>query len=156
MNALANEVSGFKKDLTIRQILNTLRYPNTLEVYEIDGKTLRIGLNKNFEYIIKDANGYSINEEYIIPKLSHYNFDFYDGITYDIDLDKPFDSRIGNIYKDGRIIKDEEILTIVLNNYRSTGVSGFDMYKGLKLVKRIDSDISQLFIDYFKNKYNKN
>lgn len=30
------------------------------------------------------------------------------------------------------------------------------MYKGLKLVKRIDSDISQLFIDYFKNKYNKN
>ena len=155
MNALANEVSGFKKDLTIRQILNTLRYPNTLEVYEIDGKTLRRGLNKNFEYIVKDENGYRINEDYIIPKLSHYNFDFYDGITYDIDLDKPFDSRIGNIYKDGRVIKDDEILTIVLNNYRSTGVSGFDMYKGLKLVKKTDSDISQLFIDYFKNKYNK-
>ena len=57
MNALANEVSGFKKDLTIRQILNTFRYPNTLEVYEIDGKTLRKGLTpriymkKNFRLL---------------------------------------------------------------------------------------------------------
>lgn len=156
MNALANEVSGFKKDLTIRQILNTFRYPNTLEVYEIYGKTLRKGLNRNFEYILKDENGFRINEEYIIPKLSHYNFDFYDGITFDIDFDKALDSRVGNIYKNGEIVEDEQILKIVLNNYRATGVSGFDMYKGLNKIKTIDSDISQLFIEYFKENYGNN
>lgn len=150
--SFANEVSGFSKDLTIREIINTLRFPNTLVVFEINGKTLRRGLNKNYEYILKDEKGFRINASYIEPKLSHYNFDFYYGIDFEIDYDKPLNQRIGKIYYNGKELGDEDTLTIVMNNYRATGVSGFDMYKGLKMVKEINIEMTQLVIDYFLNK----
>lgn len=149
ITSFANEISGFHKSLTIREILNTIVFPNTLKVCEIDGKTLRQALNKNYEYILKDDEGYKINPDYLEPKLSHYNFDFFYGISFNLDFNEPFNSRIKNIYFNGEVVKDSDKFKIVMNNYRATGVSGFDMYKDLKVVKEINIELSQIVIDYF-------
>ncbi|MDO5027643.1 MAG: 5'-nucleotidase C-terminal domain-containing protein [Bacillota bacterium] len=150
--SFANQVLGFSKDLTIRQIINTLRFPNTLLVCQIDGKSLRQYLNKNYQFIVKDGEDFKINPKYLQPKLSLYNFDFLYGLDFQIDYDQDFENRIGKIFYQGREVQDTDSLSLVMNNYRKTGVSGFDMLVDLKVLKEINFDLAQIFIDFFSEK----
>lgn len=152
ITSFANEILGFSKDLTIREIINTLRFPNSLVVCKIDGKTLRQALNRNYAFIVKEDGAFKINQAYLEPKLSLYNFDFYYGIDFDLDLDKTFGKRIGNIYYQGKTISDTDEFSIVMNNYRKTGVSGFEMLADLEVIREINLDLNQIFIDFFTAK----
>ncbi|MBS6721234.1 MAG: bifunctional metallophosphatase/5'-nucleotidase [Peptoniphilus harei] len=150
ITSFANVISGLKKNLTTRDVLNTYRFPNTALVLEIDGKTLRDALEKNYSYIEYDGT-YKIAKRFLEPKEEHYNFDFFYGIDYDLDLKKEIGKRIGKIYFKGKEIKDYDKFSLVMNNYRATGAGGFDMYKNLKVLKNYDIEISEILLDYFRN-----
>ena len=150
ITSFANVISGLKKNLTTRDVLNTYRFPNTALVLEIDGKTLREALEQNYTYIEYDGN-YKISKRFLEPKEEHYNFDFFYGIDFDLDLKKEVGQRIGKIYFKGREVKDDDKFSIVMNNYRATGAGGFDMYKNLKVLKNYDKEISEILLDYFRN-----
>lgn len=150
ITSFANVITGLKKNLTTRDVLNTYRFPNTALVLEIDGKTLREALEQNYTYIEYDGN-YKISKRFLEPKEEHYNFDFFYGIDFDLDLKKEAGQRIGKIYFEGREVKDDDKFSIVMNNYRATGAGGFDMYKNLKVLKNYDKEISEILLDYFRN-----
>ena len=150
ITSFANVITGFKKNLTTRDVLNTYRFPNTALVLEIDGKTLREALEQNYTYIEYDGN-YKISKRFLEPKEEHYNFDFFYGIDFDLDLKKEAGQRIGKIYFKGREVVDDDKFSIVMNNYRATGAGGFDMYKNLKVLKIYDKEISEILLDYFRN-----
>lgn len=150
ITSFANVISGLKKNLTTRDVLNTYRFPNTALVLEIDGKTLRDALEKNYSYIEYDGT-YKIAKRFLKPKEEHYNFDFFYGIDYKLDLKKEIGKRIGKIYFKGKEIKDDDKFSLVMNNYRATGAGGFDMYKNLKVLKNYDREISEILLDYFRN-----
>lgn len=150
ITSFANVVSGLKKNLTTRDVLNTYRFPNTAIVLEIDGKTLREALEQNYTYI--EYNGeYKIAKRFLEPKEEHYNFDFFYGINFELNLKKENGNKIGKIYFKEKEIKNEDKFSIVMNNYRATGAGGFDMYKNLKVLKSYDKEISEILLNYFRN-----
>lgn len=150
ITSFANVISGLKKNLTTRDVLNTYRFPNTTVVLEIDGKTLRDALEQNFSYIEYDGS-YKISKKFLEPKEEHYNFDFFYGIDYEKDLTKEVGKRIGKIFFKGKEIKDSDKFSLVMNNYRATGAGGFDMYKDLKVLKNYDKEVTEILLDYFRN-----
>lgn len=150
ITSFANVISGLKKNLTTRDVLNTYRFPNTTVVLEIDGKTLRDALEQNFSYIEYDGN-YKISKKFLEPKEEHYNFDFFYGIDYEKDLTKEVGKRIGKIFFKGKEIKDSDKFSLVMNNYRATGAGGFNMYKDLKVLKNYDKEVTEILLNYFRN-----
>lgn len=150
ITSFANVISGLKKNLTTRDVLNTYRFPNTTVVLEIDGKTLRNALEQNFSYIEYDGN-YKISKKFLEPKEEHYNFDFFYGIDYEKDLTKEVGKRIGKIFFKGKEIKDSDKFSLVMNNYRATGAGGFNMYKDLKVLKNYDKEVTEILLNYFRN-----
>ena len=145
-----NVISGLKKNLTTRDVLNTYRFPNTTVVLEIDGKTLRAALEQNFSYIEYDGS-YKISKKFLEPKEEHYNFDYFYGIDFEKDLTKKVGERIGKIFFKGKEVKDKDTFSLVMNNYRATGAGGFDMYKDLRVIKNYDKETSEILLDYFRN-----
>lgn len=150
ITSFANVISGLKKNLTTRDVLNTYRFPNTTVVLEIDGKTLRAALEQNFSYIEYDGS-YKISKKFLEPKEEHYNFDYFYGIDFEKDITKKVGDRIGKIFFKGKEIKDKDTFSLVMNNYRATGAGGFDMYKNLRVIKNYDKETSEILLDYFRN-----
>ena len=150
ITSFANVISGLKKNLTTRDVLNTYRFPNTTVVLEIDGKNLREALEQNFSYIEYDGS-YKISKKFLEPKEEHYNFDYFYGIDFEKDLTKKVGERIGKIFFKGKEVKDADKFSLVMNNYRATGAGGFDMYKDLKVIKNYDKETSEILLDYFRN-----
>lgn len=150
ITSFANVISGLKKNLTTRDVLNTYRFPNTTVVLEIDGKSLRDALEQNFSYIEYDGS-YKIAKKFLEPKEEHYNFDYFYGIDYEKDLTEKVGERIGKIFFKGKEIEDNDKFSIVMNNYRATGAGGFDMYKDLKVLKNYDKETTEILLDYFRN-----
>ena len=52
--------------------------------------------------------------------------------------------------KDGEDISMDKTYTIVLNNYRASNTSIYPAYKGCKVVKEINLDISEIILDYIQ------
>lgn len=150
ITSFANIISGLKKNLTTRDVLNTYRFPNTTVVLEIDSKRLRDALEQNFSYIEYDGS-YKISKKFLEPKEEHYNFDYFYGIDFEKDLTKKVGERIGKIFFKGKEVKDSDKFSLVMNNYRATGAGGFDMYKDLKVIKNCDKETSEILLDYFRN-----
>ncbi len=148
--SLGNHVTGFAKEITIRNILSTYVFPNTLVVLEIDGNSLKKALEKNAEYFVIEQGEIVSNPKYSYPKKEHYNYDMFDGIDYTIDVAKPLGSRITSLKYNGLEILPTDMFTLAMNNYRATGGGEFTMYRNLKIVKEVQSDIATLLIEYIK------
>jgi 2',3'-cyclic-nucleotide 2'-phosphodiesterase/3'-nucleotidase len=146
--SLPNEVTGFPKSITVRNVLSTYVYANTLSVLEISGRILRQILEKNAEYFICDKGKIAINPKFSYPKVQHYNYDMFDGIDYTIDITEPFGERIKSLTYQDKDVFDDQIFSLVVNNYRASGGGDFDEYKNLKVIRQIPFDIAELIIDY--------
>lgn len=146
---------GFKKEVTIRDVLINYPYPNTLKVLELSGRKIKEAMEISATYFVLDERcEITINEEFLKPKIQNYNYDMYSGLTYEIDLRKPFGNRVVNIKYNGKDFDLDSLYTIVVNNYRATNTAKYPPYKGAKIVKEINMDMSEIIIEYF-NKYDK-
>lgn len=148
--ALFNEAVGFKKNITMRDIVSTYVYPNTTFVLEVSGKILKEYLEKNAEYFAVIDGKVAVSPEYISPKPQHYNYDMVDGLDYVIKVSNPKGSRIISMkYQDsGQEIKEDDILTLAINNYRAGGGGDFLMFKQAKVLKEIQTDMVTLISEY--------
>lgn len=151
ITSLGNTVKGFRKDITIRDIISTYIYPNTLVVMELDAKTIIEALEKNANFFTLN-DGVEINPEYLYPKKELYNYDMFDGIEYTINLKKPMGSRIENILFKGKPFDMNRTYTVVMNNYRAAGGGNFTMFKQQPIVKTIEKDMVEILSNYISNK----
>ncbi|MDD5293743.1 MAG: bifunctional UDP-sugar hydrolase/5'-nucleotidase [Candidatus Izemoplasmatales bacterium] len=146
--SLGNEVSGFSQSITIRDIINTYVFPNSLVVVEITGEKLRQALEKNAAYFALAGDQIVCNPRFYHPKLEHYNYDMFDGIDYTIDVSMPLGRRIVSMRYQGKEVDDGDIFTLAMNNYRASGGGEFWMYQNLKIVYESHTDIVTMIIDY--------
>jgi len=147
LNALANQVTGFNNEITYRDIISTYIYPNTLSVLKIDGKTLKMALHKNVQYFDIADDTIIVRKKYDYPKPQHYNYDMYDGISYEIIVDTK-ECSVENVKFQNKLIDDSDSFTIVMNNYRAAGGGEFTMFVGLEVVADIQIDMVELIADY--------
>jgi len=150
--SLGNDVTGFGREITIRNILSTYVFPNDLVMLEIDGANLKLALEKNAEYFAIENGKIVANPKYSFPKMEHYNYDMFDGIDYTIDVSRPIGSRIISLRRAGKDIAPEDSFTLAMNNYRATGGGEFTMYRNLKIIREFPTDIASLLIEYIKKR----
>ena len=83
-------------------------------------------------------------------RIPGYNFDMAEGVTYELDVTKPFGQRIQNLKFKGQPVNPTQKFRVVTNNYRVNGGGGFTMLKNAPVKKAIYTEIRDLMIDYVK------
>ena len=84
--AFANVIKGFGKNVTVRDILSTYPYPNTLVVLEVNREILKLALERAASYFENNNGNVTISERFLKPKVEHYNYDYFSNINYTFDL----------------------------------------------------------------------
>lgn len=143
---------GFKKIVSIRDVLINYPYPNTLKVLKVKGEKIKEAMEKSATYFVVENGEVKVNKSFLEPKVQHYNYDTFGGMTYEIDLNREFGDRIVSIKKDNMNIDLDKYYTIVMNNYRATNTAIYPSYEGAEIVKEINLDISEVIIDYIQTK----
>ncbi len=148
---LANDIAGFKEKVSTRDIIATYPFPNTLVVFNISGKNLKLAMERSAEYFAYDADGkLTISDKFLSPKVEHYNYDYFAGVDYKIDPSKPIGSRVVKLEYQGKPVTDEQMLTLCLNNYRASGAGEYPMYKECSIAKEINIEMVELLMEYFR------
>ena len=148
---LANDIAGFKEKVSTRDIIATYPFPNTLVVFNISGKNLKLAMERSAEYFAYDSEGkLTISDKFLSPKVEHYNYDYFAGVDYRIDPSKPIGSRIVKLEYQGKPVTDEQILTLCLNNYRASGAGEYPMYRECTIAKEINIEMVELLMEYFR------
>ncbi|MGL4345411.1 MAG: bifunctional metallophosphatase/5'-nucleotidase [Cellulosilyticaceae bacterium] len=149
--SFANSIKGFDPSVTIRDIVSTYVYPNTLAVLEVTGAILKQALEKCASYFDYDASGQlCISDRFLKPKVAHYNYDYFSGIHYTFDIHKPVGERVTSISYDGHPIPMDATFKLVMNNYRATGVSGYECYQGCPKTSEILVELPEIIINFFE------
>lgn len=148
--SLFDSAIGFKRDVSIRDVLINYPYPNTLKVLKIKGTQLKEAIEKSATYFVIENGSVQINKDFLVPKVQNYNYDTFGGLTYEIDLSRVFNDRVISMKKNNQQIKLDEYYTIVLNNYRASNTSIYPCYENAEVIKEINIDMSEIIIDYFQ------
>ncbi|MBZ9608560.1 5'-nucleotidase C-terminal domain-containing protein [Clostridium estertheticum] len=164
-----------KGDITIKDIMGVYVYENFLYGVKMNGKQIKDWMEYTVRYykrtsgstdpIVKDAD----------LNIANYNLDQLYGASYDIDLTEPagaIDSvtkkmisgnRIKNLKFNGRVVKDSDVFTVAINNYRYNGGGGFMAAAGISSVDTSlvtynsakalgdDGQVRSLMMKYVKN-----
>jgi len=151
--SLGNDVSGFRKDITIRDIISTYIYPNTVVVKRMTGKEIKQAIEKTATFFTIKHNEIVISDEFNTPKLQLYAYDMYDPIHYTITVSKPVGSRVSDITLHGTSLQMDQSYNVVMNNYRASGGGEYLFIKDCPIVNDTQTEVIELLVNYIvKNK----
>lgn len=128
LSASANIPKG---DVTIKDIMGTYVYENYLYGVKMNGDQLKKWLEYSVRYYKQVSKETDPIEKDPTLNIADYNLDQLYGASYDIDLTKPVGSRIANLKYQGNLIKDTDVLTVGINDYRYNGGGGFMKAAGI-------------------------
>ncbi len=150
--ALGNEVRGFDRAVTVRDVVASYVYTNTLVVLRVTGRVLRQGLEQCASFFqVTPEGGLRVAAPFLEPKEAYYNYDYFAGIRYIFDLRKPVGERVVSLTMDsGEPVDPDESYTLCMCDYRATGSGDFDFYRDCPRVREIQTDISELILDAFR------
>ncbi|MBQ7486582.1 MAG: bifunctional metallophosphatase/5'-nucleotidase [Clostridia bacterium] len=147
--ALPNEYKGFTASPTIRDIVSTYIYSNTLFVLSISGADLKSYIERTAMYFDPEPDGtIGFSDEFMRPKVQHYNYDYFSGIDYTIDVSRPAGSRVTRIDIDGHPIDPDARYSLCINSYRHSGTAGYSMLPKQPVITEILTDVADAIIEY--------
>lgn len=146
--SLSNECIVFDQDVTIRNVMAAYPFPNTILVLEVTKADIMKALNRVSEYFDMEEGEVVLSKRFLEPKIEHFNYDFFMGIDYTINVSKPLGQRVEDVLFKGSPLKDDTTYTLAMNNYRATGTGGYSFYKECKTVREYGVDIQEVIIDY--------
>lgn len=149
--ALFNGACGFNHEITMRDLVSTYPYPNTLVVLKVSGKILKEYLEKSAEYFQLIDGEIGINPRFIYPKPAHYNYDMVDGCDYTIQVSNPIGSRIVDLRVNGKEVQEDDSFTLCVNNYRAACGGDFFMLKDCEVVMSLQEDMVECLSRYMKD-----
>jgi 2',3'-cyclic-nucleotide 2'-phosphodiesterase/3'-nucleotidase len=136
-----------KGNVTVRDIAGLYIYENTLVVIEVTGRQLKAALEHSARFFREYVPG-KTPAELVDNRIPDYDFDFAEGVNYDLDITKPFGQRILNLRFKDKPVTAEQTFRLAINNYRVNGGGGYVMYKGSPEVFRSSEEIRELIIDW--------
>ena len=146
---LANTMRGFSENITVRDIVASYVFPNTLKTIMVDRAVLTKALERSADYYAIDENGeVCVSDSFLHPIVAHFNYDFITGIEATIDLHRAPGERVTSIRWHGEELPEDKTLTMCLNDYRASGAGGYDFYADCELVREQPDDIAELIINY--------
>ena len=136
-----------KGSITVRDVAGLYVYENTLAVLEVTGQQLKEALEHSAKYFRAYVPGKTA-ADLVDEKIPGYNFDIAEGVTYELDISKPFGQRIQNLRFKGQPVTPQQKFRLATNNYRVNGGGGYTMYKDAPVVYRSSEEIRELIIDW--------
>ena len=121
-----------KGTVKIQDIMSVYVFENFLYGVKMNGNQLKSWMEYSARYYKQVSKPTDKVEKDPVLNVPDYNLDILYGATYDIDLTKPVGSRIKNLKYNGKLIKDTDVFTVAINNYRYNGGGGFMAAAGLK------------------------
>ena len=147
-SALFLDATGFRHDITMRDIVGTYVYPNTPVVKKINGRILREYLEKNAEYWTIRNDAITVARQYLEPKPKPFDYDMVDGIEYTIKVSNAPGSRIIDLTFNGQPVTDEMEFTLCITDYRASGGGDFPAIRKAPTVKRFPASYVELIADW--------
>ena len=148
--SMNNNTLYLPQDVKVRDILRNYPYDNTLFLMKVTGQQLKQNLEKTAEYFALDAGEIVINPKWLVPKTEHYNYDFYYGLGYTLDVSQLVGSRVRELTYQGQPVQDTDVLSVALNNYRAVGGGEYNAYKAAEVVQDTGLTIQDLMIAYLE------
>ena len=147
--SLGNQVKGFRQNITVRDVVATYIYPNTLDTLLVNRTVLKAALERCAQYFSLTPDGtLEVSQDFLKPKVEHYNYDYFAGIQVTMDIRNPVGSRVTSIRYQGQELPDGRELTLCMNNYRSSGTGGYPCFRDCPKVRQQQTEISELIMDY--------
>lgn len=148
-----NATPGFKPNVTMRDIISNYMFPNTLKVLRLTGMDIKEALEQSAQYFTLNEEGsLEVNPAYIYPKPQHYNYDMWEGIEYVLDIRNPVGERVTILNVKGAPIQLDGEYDVVMNNYRAGGGGNFMMFQDKPVMKDIPLDMTELLVDYIRER----
>ena len=130
-----------------KDIFRIYKYDNTLYRMSVTGAELKKYMEWSAGYYNQWQPG-DINISFD-PEFPGYKYDMFGGVDYEVNLSKPIGQRIENVMFRGRPLRDDDVLTLAVNNYRySTVIKGLDIAAG-KREWESPNAIRDMIVDYF-------
>ena len=121
--------------LSIANAADLYLYPNTVTAVKVDGAGVKAWLEKSAGRFNRIDPAKTEAQDLINAKVPTYNFDLIQGgLTYVIDVTRPFGQRIGELRFEGRPVADGQPFIVVANNYRAGGGGNFPGLDGKNIV----------------------
>ncbi|URZ04882.1 bifunctional metallophosphatase/5'-nucleotidase [Clostridium felsineum] len=132
-----------KGDVTIKDIMSVYVYENYLYGVKMTGKQIKDWLEYSVRYYKQVSNPSDQITKDASLNVPDYNLDQLYGATYDVDLTEPActtdpttgrvasGNRIKNLKINGTPIKDSDVYTVAINDYRYNGGGGFMKAAGI-------------------------
>lgn len=135
-SSLPLQAPGLSRDITMRDLLLTFPYPDSISVRRISGAVLRLYLEKAAENITLLPDGKpGYQTLYRTPQQAAARFDMLDGCEYTIDLSREPGQRITSLRHQGQEITDDAEFTIALSGFRAAGGQDYSMLSSLPSVR---------------------
>lgn len=151
--SLSNEALGLKREVSVRDVLGIYKFSNNLEVIQVTREVLRQALERCAEYFsYNERTGrIRISEQFLRPKVEHFNYDFYAGLDYEFDLSRPVGERVVRLRKlNGEELEDNATYLLVTSNYRATGTGGYECIGRCHTVSSTAEEMPEIIINYIK------
>lgn len=148
--ALFNGACGFNSSITMRDLVSTYVYPNTLVKVKMSGKTLKQYLEKCAEYFDIQENEICVSKAFLEPKPAHFNYDMVDGCEYTIQVSNPIGSRITSLKYKGKDVQDDDSFTMALSNYRAACGGDFFMIQDCEVLMSLQDDMVACLSQYMQ------
>lgn len=147
--ALSNELRGFDSAVTVRDVVASYVYSNTLAVLEVTGSVLKLALEQCARYFaVAEDGSVAIADSFLSPKVAHYNYDYFSGVEYVFDLCRPEGQRVVSLTRGGKPVQMEDRFSLVMCDYRATGAGDFDFYCDCPRIRDIQTEVSELILNY--------
>lgn len=147
-----NQLNPIPKSLTIRDIMSNYPYDNTLYIVKLNGQMLKAAIEHSAEYFSYSPNeGIVLNPRWLSPKVEHYNYDFFIGIEYVLDIRRPVGNRLVSLKYRQADVQPTDSFVVALNNYRALGGGGYEVYQQASSVFNTGVEVQQLLIDYIQD-----
>lgn len=144
---LGNSPISLPDHVTMRDLVRVYPFSNTLVVLEVKEDSLKKALERCAEYFtIKDGN-VEISDMFLKPKVEHYNYDYFSGITFETDLKEPVGNRVKKILYKGEPLAGRT-LSLCMSDYRASGTGGYEVYRECRVIKRIGTEVPQMALEY--------
>ena len=103
-------------EITYGNIFDIYMYDNTLYRLPVTGRELKAYM----EWAAESYNQWQLGDINISfdPEFPGYQHDLFGGVSYEIDLSRPKGERIVNVTFNGEPLRDDQVLTLAVSNYR--------------------------------------
>ena len=131
--------------VTLGDIGDLYRYPNTLEVVKIKGAALK-------QWLEESAKALTVGQpndrwSWVNKEIPSYHFDTFKGLNYEIDPTQ----KVGQRVSTADDINDEQDYVVITNNYRASGGGDFANLDGSQIIYRAPDQLQHILIEYLKS-----